>query len=370
MRGVYAGRQVHRFGVRPIGVRTLPLLSKPGHAAPPSRGRAVNLWAARTPPETLGRVNNGRVAIRQNDDVQVSEVDRLVAALRTHGPLTGAELVQHVGLDLFTTWRGCTSDPRILLAISGTRYVRLDLKIDGWARLSPSIGREFASYAVTHLADQTAQARSRLAALRSDTEWTSAQKRATAVRSVARVLDTLSDGVASRVVFLIAGDVVYQMANANVRPESSTARAVRGSDLDIIVIHDDAVGSESIRSVDEAMYDAKWRLLAVPTNREEIDYVVKSFSRASAQVEDLTSFKSAVAAKILHESEYLAGSVTLYDQVRRVVAGSELQDRIDAWTAKAIATRSMATKRLLSASLPSGEDRRLFVGTEEEAELP
>ena len=64
------------------------------------------------------------------------------------GPLTGAELQSALGSDMFRLWKVCMTDPALELRRVGRRYVRLDRTIEGFARLSPSILREFMTYTV------------------------------------------------------------------------------------------------------------------------------------------------------------------------------------------------------------------------------
>ena len=81
---------------------------------------------------------------------------RLADILAERGPLTGAELVAAGDFtDVLELWRACHA-PGFALRRTGRRYLRLDYAVDGYARLSPSIRREFLTYTLVGLPDQTA----------------------------------------------------------------------------------------------------------------------------------------------------------------------------------------------------------------------
>jgi hypothetical protein len=77
------------------------------------------------------------------------------------GPLTGAELAAAGGFtDVLGLWRACHA-PGLLLRRTGRRYLRLDSGVEGYARLSPSIRREFLTYSLVGLEGQEAAVEAR-----------------------------------------------------------------------------------------------------------------------------------------------------------------------------------------------------------------
>ena len=81
------------------------------------------------------------------------------------GPLTGAELAAAGGFtDILALWRACHASG-LLLRRTGRRYLRLDSAVAGYARLSPSIRREFLTYTLVGLARQQAALETRAAEL-------------------------------------------------------------------------------------------------------------------------------------------------------------------------------------------------------------
>ena len=75
----------------------------------------------------------------------------IISLLRENGPLTGKELIKKSRSDALSIWRACYKSEKILTKIVGRRYLRLDRRVRGYARLSPSILREFLTYTVIGL---------------------------------------------------------------------------------------------------------------------------------------------------------------------------------------------------------------------------
>jgi len=82
--------------------------------------------------------------------------DRIVRLVRKLGPLTGAELRAEPAAEAFACWKAAMLSNRLTVRRVGTRFLRLDRKVDGYARLSPSILREFLTYSVVGLAEDPA----------------------------------------------------------------------------------------------------------------------------------------------------------------------------------------------------------------------
>ena len=78
-------------------------------------------------------------------------VDKVIKTLEEYGPMTGKELQQKVQLDDFYLWKICNTHEEIITKTIGKRYLRFDIQVEGYARLSPSIVREFYSYTIVGL---------------------------------------------------------------------------------------------------------------------------------------------------------------------------------------------------------------------------
>jgi hypothetical protein len=154
------------------------------------------------------------------------------------------------------------------------------------------------------------------------------------------------------------------------RPEKSTGELVRGSDLDIIVIVENDLPVEAARMLDKAIYKKKHYLLVHPDYREEIDYILKDFNRVMEQLR-FDTFESMVACKILDEGEFLYGSSSVFEAVKRLVAEHGIRERLREMETQAINSRCQAETRLLEleGDLSESEAYHLFYTREEGEEI-
>lgn len=267
--------------------------------------------------------------------------------LAERGPLTGAELAAAGDFaDVLGLWRACHA-PELVLRRTGRRYLRLDHAVDGYARLSPSIRREFLTYTLIGLAGQGAALEARAADLERDVAAVSREKIDLARESICMAMAGLADEtrLLRRATFLIAGDVTYQMAHRVPRPEKSSGQMVRGSDLDVIVVVADDLPEDEGRALDDAIYRQKHYLLTHPDIQEEIDYVLKPLAKVRQQLA-FDRFEHMVACKILCECRLLYGSPFLFDEIVRLVEASGVRAKLAAMESAAEAHR-LAAERIL-----------------------
>ena len=275
----------------------------------------------------------------------------IVELLDDEGPLTGAELMDQTQREALALWRACRTSAEIRYELVGRRYLRLDRTIDGWARLSPSIRREFLTYTVFGAPGQEAAISERVKKLSRDGDRISRAKSYLARDAMASVLAELGMGhpLAARVAFIIAGDVTYGMAHAVPRPESSTGQMVRGSDLDVIAVAEDDFPAETLEQLDTAIYRKKHYLLVSPSHHEEIDYVVKRVAQVRKQLR-FDTFEHCVASKILYEGEMLCGSREVFDTVKMLVQKSGVPGKLAELELQAADARAAAEEYLLSSA--------------------
>ncbi|MBC7294236.1 MAG: hypothetical protein H5T84_09100, partial [Thermoleophilia bacterium] len=211
----------------------------------------------------------------------------------------------------------------------GKRFLRLDRNVAGYARLSPSIRREFLTYTLLGWQGQEAELAKRRETLTAEIREVSESKRRLAHQVATTILAGLKeqDTFQEHVCFILAGDVVYGMAHRVPRPERSTGRMVQGSDLDIVVITSDDIAPELVKQLDEAILQRKHFLLVNPGYREEIDYLVKNMATVHRQLA-FDTFEHMVACKILAEGEFLAGSKKLMEEVQTLLDQHGILDRL------------------------------------------
>ncbi len=297
---------------------------------------------------------------------------RIVRLLEERGPQTGAELREALGNDGFGQWKTCMRSDRLAVRRVGRRYLRLDERVEGYARLSPSILREFLTYTVVGLADDQPAADARTEELATRIRDISAAKSKLAGRLVSEIGARLRNGESAeeRFCVLLAGDIVYEMGHDAPRPERSTGRMVRGSDIDLVVIMDDLAPEELRQELDDAIYQQKYRQLINPSIREEIDYTIKPLARVEEQSK-FDTFKNMVPCKILDEAVLLYGSERLFHAAKALLVEQRVGQRLADMEAAAIRARDQAEKHLLSRAEESlsGDDLYLFYTSEESEEF-
>jgi hypothetical protein len=296
----------------------------------------------------------------------------LDALLTTHGPCTGAELLALAGIEVFPLWQTCRTQAGIVMQHAGQRYLRLDKRVEGYARLSPSIGREFLTYTVIGTYAQREAVVARCLGMQEEFTRISQYKRTFARDVLQRLIDTNPhrEQFEAHLCCMIAGDVTYNMAHTVERPEPSTGRPVRGSDLDVILVADELLPAEALTSLDDTLYREKWSMLVLPQIREEIDYVIKDIAKVMTQLQ-FDNFRHMVACKILHEGEFLCGNAALFAHLKRMVDEAGIAEKLAHMADKAAQERE-ATERQL-ASHPTTEHlqtwQHLFYTNEEQEEI-
>ncbi|MDO9534827.1 MAG: hypothetical protein Q7J85_05730 [Bacillota bacterium] len=291
--------------------------------------------------------------------------------LEAHGPLTGKELLREARTDEFSLWAACNRSDKIMTRIIGKRYLRLDVIVEGYARLSPSIMREFYGYTVIGTTKYSQEILLKAELLQKEIAEISKKKFELAQKTIARLVDSHKEFeiIKKCACFMIAGDVVYGMAHAEPRPESSTGELVMGSDLDIIVVVEN-LPEKIVSSLDTAIHEEKYKLLMNPACREEIDYLVKDISKVQEQLQ-FNDFKSMVASKILDEAEFLYGSHDIFNKVKEMLLENGIPGIIVSLENKALINRENAESYLLKAhdTLSEDEAMKLFYTAGEKEEI-
>lgn len=298
-------------------------------------------------------------------------MDALIGRLEIEGPLTGKDLVRETGLDVFEAWKKCLTTDEVMIRVIGKRYLRLDRKVDGYARLSPSIMREFLNYTVIGLGKDRDEIELQAERLQNEIHEISKKKLRLARETIRRLVDKhpRRDLIIERTVFIIAGDVVLDMAHCEPRPELSTGELVRGSDLDIIVVADN-LDEAVLKDLDRLLYQEKYNILINPVLREELDYIIKDLDTVNEQLR-FNNFKAMVASKILHEGRYLYGSQALYSRIKQMLFEQGINLKIAFLEERARQNRRMAEHALISAPGSAGDKElmSLFYTTEEKEEI-
>jgi len=296
----------------------------------------------------------------------------IVDLLEQTGPLTGSQLVDRTHMEVLALWHTCRKSGDLLFECVGRRFLRLDRVVRGYARLSPSIRREFLTYTLLGLPGQCQQLEKRAAALRREIREISEAKLALAKASMQAAIDSIpeADLVNQKACFIIAGDITYNMSHTVPRPEKSTGEMVRGSDLDIVAVTEDDLSEEAFKALDRAIYKKKHFLLTHPDYREEIDYLIKDLARVREQL-NFDSFEHMVASKILDEGRLLCGNAAVFQRVKDLVAEYGVPEKLRGLEGQATADRATAEERLLELGPGVSQDQahHLFYTREESEEI-
>jgi hypothetical protein len=292
--------------------------------------------------------------------------------IEEEGPLTGSEISDSTGQDGLLLWRTCRLSKALTIRTVGTRDMRLDRRIEGFARLSPSILREFLTYSVVGTNQDHPSLDRKVDRIASHIEEVSKAKSELAYNLVSALENRLENElrISDNACVILAGDIVYNMAHDVPRPERSTGKLVKGSDMDLVFIVNDHFPKNLMARLDEAIYQEKYRLLTTPHIREEIDYVVKNLDRVREQVR-FDTFKHKVACKILQEGTLLYGSEDLFHTVKTMLREHGVIRKLSAMERVAKEFRKEAEEYLLLEEPHTTKEDRLylFYPTEEAEEF-
>ena len=296
----------------------------------------------------------------------------IMRLLEEQGPLTGADILNATHEDILLLWRCCMISSALTIRNIGRRYLRLDRRIKGFARLSPSILREFLTYSVIGFASDHNSLNQRADEISSHIEEVTRSKSELAYEIISAAMDRFENKalVCEQSAIFIAGDIVYNMAHDVPRPERSTGKLVKGSDMDIVVVVDDRFPRPRMETLDDIIYQEKQRILMTPHIREEIDYIVKDMARVREQIR-FDTFRHMVACKILEEGALLYGSEDLFSTIKQMLREEGVTQKLNNLEGQAEGFRRDAQKHLL------GEDPQkireeylyLFYPTEESEEF-
>lgn len=298
-------------------------------------------------------------------------MDNPIKLFEMHGPLTGKEIQEKTGMDIFSIWKLCNRCEGIISRTVGERYLRFDKHVDGFARLSPSILREYHGYTVIGLEKQAEEICAKAERIHKAIIEISKKKFKLARDVMAKIVEAqeASDLVLTNVCFILAGDVAYDMANTEPRPECSTGELVNGSDLDIVAVSKDLPDSMA-KSLDSSIYEQKIRLLRNPSYREEIDYVIKDISKIESQLK-FDSFESMIASKVLYEGKFLYGNFELFTEIKRMITDKGIPVKLAELKEKASNDRENAERKILAQknAIFDEEAMKLFHTTDEKEEF-
>jgi hypothetical protein len=296
---------------------------------------------------------------------------KVIHTLADRGPLTGAELLAAVGnVDHFMLWRACFKLQTLQITSFASYYIRYDVTRENMLRLSPSILRDFLTFTLIGLPHQRDALHRKQLSLCNRHRDISYKKINIAMMALSELNTIVSEHTLSRICAFVAGDICYFMGHSEERPSAATGKIMNGSDIDIIIVHEEDCDPEDIRKIDEHIMARKVMLMRHPDYRQEIDYVVKPISRLREQLNYVTITEK-IACKIVYESLFIWGSNTLYLKLRQMLQDAGVTDQLIEDFNTAIEERSSALKELLDVSAHdvASDVKKLFYATQERVEF-
>ena len=287
---------------------------------------------------------------------------RILELIPEQGSVSGGELSDALGQQYFELWRTCANSPQLCSTYYARHYLRVDAKLPGFARLSPSILRNFLTYTrISTLPNlQIAVAEGKVE--RQKHRDISEEKRQTAHRLIK---DALPADLLKQVAVLIAGDVCRGMAHEVSRPEKASGEMVNGSDIDLILVikdEDDTLREE----IESRLLDAKAFYLRHPDLREELDFVVNSLPHYRTVVQFDTPHQM-ISCKTGLECQFIAGERLLVDEMRNILTHADIPRKILDLSEQAFSERLHAVERLRKNpdAIREPHERRLFYFSDE-----
>ncbi len=286
----------------------------------------------------------------------------VIRLIEKSGPLTGAEIIDLLNCDGLDLWRTCHLSENLITRRVGTRYLRLDRRIQGFARLSPSILREFLTFTAVGLPSKPAPLAKKIEDLSSHIHDVNKSKLDLAFHLVCGISRGIENelGDDNQICFIIGGDIAYDMAHDVPRPERSTGKLVNGSDMDLVVVVDDQFPEYLLKRLDDTIYKEKYRLLITPHLKEEIDYIVKNLSRIREQVR-FDTFRHMVACKILQEGTLLYGNEDLFRTIKTLLVRQGISKKLAELERKARDFRKNAESQLLRGDSDGLKEENLYL---------
>ncbi|MDZ7838841.1 MAG: hypothetical protein U5N58_13395 [Actinomycetota bacterium] len=234
--------------------------------------------------------------------------------------------------------------------------------MEGYARLSPSILREFLTYTVIGLEKDKKLIEEKARILKTEIDRISRDKLELAESVIKQITESHSqpEAIKNKTAVIIAGDIVYNMAHSENRPEFSTGEVIRGSDLDIIIVTEN-LGRKLVQELDQRIYEQKYYLIKNPAYREEIDYIIKDIARVKEQLK-FDCFEYMVASKILEEGRFLFGNQDIYRKIKKMVAEKGIPVKLGELEKTAAIERKQAKDCLIDTSkaISNHENNLLF----------
>jgi len=278
----------------------------------------------------------------------VSLENQIAALLNDHGPLTGRQLADYLpDADPILLWKACYQSTIFRVINFARYYLRYDVTREDMIRLSPSVLRDFLSFTLIYITGQRSNAVDKAAILANKHRLISLQKLKFARNTLLSLSPDILETLHYKSCCFIAGDIAYFLAHEEPRIHGPTGAKLYGSDIDIIVVHENDMDPDLIRRAEEEVLAYKFRCIKDPVIGQEIDFLFKPVQRMLSQF-SYADIHQKIACKILYESFFLYGRLDLYEKLTTDLDFSGTVKKIEDDFTKALAGRKETVNRILS----------------------
>lgn len=309
---------------------------------------------------------------KYNSDME-SLVERIIDLIRRHGPSPGAQLSAWLdGVPPIDLWRACYVSRRISIRNCARYYLRYDITRGNVLRLSPSILRDFLTFSLIYLPEQSVSAVEAGTLLANKFRTISLRKLSRARQALLQLPSDLQRELNDHCVVFLSGDIAYFLAHDTQRIHANLGVPVNGSDIDIVIVTNNQADPVKIKAIEDALLKIKHLYLLTPAVREELDFIVKPFDKMIDQLA-YGDIHEKIASKILYESYFLMGRVDIYEALMRHLEMRGTRAKIEADFETALGQRKDTIRKILSLapkeSVKDPEVASLFFVSQERLEF-
>ena len=306
------------------------------------------------------------------NSLSIAEIEsRVSEILSANGPRIGKELAWALpDIPVLQLWQACFRSQSFLISHFASYYLRFDITRSDQVRLSPSILRDFLSFTLFGLPGQREMMIERQGQLSNMHREVSREKLTVAQAALRSLFLNQAREVRSQVCAFIAGDLAYFLAHNEPREHAASGEMLKGSDIDIIIIMQDGLPDDLKKQIEAEMTALKSYYMRHPDYRHEIDFICKRQSVMERQF-GYIDIHDKIASKIAWESMFLAGSLTLYMEIREAMTRTGVDKRIEEDFDHALRDRKNAMRTLMKfeGGPLDDETRSLFYFSQERVEF-
>lgn len=250
--------------------------------------------------------------------------------LEIGGPQNGKAIIEALEVeDHLLIWKVCRQSELFRTINCARYYLRYDITRENLLRLSPSVLRDFMSYSLVYLGHQKTDATHRSALLANKHRLISLKKLRVARQAVLSLDPKTQEQLKENACCFIAGDISYFLAHEEPRLHKELETIVHGSDIDILIVHDNDFDPQVVAAAERQMLGFKFRALKDPRVGEEVDFLFKPIRKMLDQFQ-YSDIHQKIACKILYESFFLFGRLDMYEKLQADLEFSGTKEKIEA----------------------------------------